>query len=77
MTGASGPVRVTSSPATARPGDEPMVVLVYRADVLGGEVVRSAEHDADVWLDVDGFAATTTLTRLVEAARRALETDPG
>ena len=26
MTGASGPVRVTSSPATARPGDEPMVV---------------------------------------------------
>jgi 8-oxo-dGTP pyrophosphatase MutT (NUDIX family) len=72
--------RITARPVDAYParrGDEPMIVLVYRADVISGDLVRSEEHDAHAWLDIETFAATTTLTRLVTAARRALAAHPG
>lgn len=67
-------VRVSSRPVDAYParrGDEPMTVIVYRADHVEGEVAPCDEHDAYAWLDVEAFAARTTLTRLVDAARRA------
>ena len=57
-------------------GTEPMTVIVYRADHVAGEVVISHEHDASDWLDLGAFGERTTLTRLVEAARRAFELAP-
>jgi 8-oxo-dGTP diphosphatase len=73
-------VRITPRPVdayAARRGDEPMTVLVYRADYLGGEVTPSDEHDAYAWVGLEDFAVKSTLGRLVEAAHRAFETDPG
>lgn len=52
-------------------GAASMMLVVYRAEWIAGEVRRSAEHDADAWLTLDEFAARTTLDRLVVAARRA------
>jgi len=71
-------VRVHRQPVTAyqatRAG-EPMVVIVYRADAVSGEVRRTPEHDAHAWLTPDEFASTSTLTPLVQAvyAAAALE----
>lgn len=53
-------------------GDQPMVVIVYRARWRGGEVVRSDEHDDHCWCTIDEFAARCSLSPLVQAARRAL-----
>lgn len=67
-------VRIDRRPAdvyTARRGDEPMVVLLYRADWRGGEAHPSDEHDAFAWWTPDEFAEHSTLDRLVEAVRRA------
>ncbi len=50
---------------------EPMIVIVYAADYLSGEVVLSAEHDAYAWLTPDAFAERTTLGKLADAVRRA------
>lgn len=50
----------------------PMVVVVYRARYVAGEVRLSDEHDAYAWLDADEFAARSSLTRLVQAVRGAL-----
>lgn len=68
-------VRVGGAPVdayAARRGDEPMVVLVYRAEHVSGEVVRSDEHDEHAWVTIEELAARSTLRRLVEAARVAL-----
>lgn len=74
-------VRVSARPVdayAAQRGSEPMVVLIYRADFVAGEVRRSEEHDAHAWLEVDAFAQRTTLARLALAARRAFaSSDPG
>jgi 8-oxo-dGTP diphosphatase len=55
----------------AKRGEAPMTVIWYRGDWISGEVVPSEEHDAHAWMTIDELAATTTLTRLVEAVRRA------
>lgn len=49
----------------------PMIVIVYAADYRSGEVVLSNEHDAYRWLTPAEFAALSTLTPLIEAARLA------
>jgi 8-oxo-dGTP pyrophosphatase MutT (NUDIX family) len=50
----------------------PMIVILYRAHHLDGEVVLSAEHDAYAWLSVDEFRARSTLTKLADVVARAL-----
>jgi ADP-ribose pyrophosphatase YjhB (NUDIX family) len=57
----------------ARRGERPMIVIVYRARWLAGEVRRSPEHDAHAWWTAAELRAHSTLTRLVEAVDRALE----
>lgn len=72
-------VRIERRPVdvyTAHRGDEPMVVLLYRAEWLGGEVRRSDEHDALAWWTPDEFAQLSTLERLVEGVRRAAALPP-
>jgi 8-oxo-dGTP diphosphatase len=60
--------------AASRRG-HPMIVLVYRARYLGGEVAISDEHDVFAWLTADEFAARSTLAPLVATVRKALR-DP-
>ena len=57
----------------ARRGPLPMVVIVYRARWVAGEVTRSDEHDAHAWWTPAELRAGSTLTRLVEAVERAAE----
>lgn len=67
-------VRIDPRPVdvyAARRGDAPMIVVWYRGDWVSGEVARSDEHDDHAWLTLDELGARTTLTRLVEAVRRA------
>ncbi len=64
--------RPVESYAGMRAG-EPMIVVLYRARYLGGDVRLSAEHDDFCWLSLAEFAQRSSLTRLVEAARTALE----
>ena len=59
----------------ARRGTEPMVVILYRARYLQGEVRRSDEHDDHAWLTAEELAARTPLEPLVRVARRVLSTD--
>lgn len=56
--------------------DQPMVVLVYRARYLSGEVCISDEHDQFAWLTGDELAERSTLTRLVESVRAAIAAPP-
>jgi 8-oxo-dGTP pyrophosphatase MutT (NUDIX family) len=55
---------------------QPMIVVVYRARFVGGEVTMSDEHDAWAWLTADEFAARSTLAPLVNSVRRALREPP-
>jgi 8-oxo-dGTP diphosphatase len=50
----------------------PMIVIVYRASHVSGEVRISDEHDQSAWLDADEFAARSSLLPLVEAVRAVL-----
>lgn len=71
-------VRVHDRPVdayTARRGESPMVVIVFRADWIAGEVERSDEHDAHRWVSPDEFAELSTLDRLAEAVRLAARID--
>lgn len=61
---------------TARRGEAPMGVIVYRAAKLAGEVRRSHAHDAHAWWTAAEFRSQSTLTRLADAIDRALTT-PG
>lgn len=56
----------------AQRGEEPMIVIVYRAEHLRGEVIQSNEHDDHAWLSADEFAQRSSLTQLASAVRRAL-----
>jgi 8-oxo-dGTP diphosphatase len=56
--------------AATRTG-EPMIVVVYRALYVAGEVRLSAEHDAYAWLSAAEFAARSTLAPLVLAVDKA------
>lgn len=55
----------------AKRKDEPMLVIVYRGDWLGGEVRRSEEHDAHAWWTPEEFREKSTLARLADAIDRA------
>lgn len=50
----------------------PMIVILYRARHLAGEVRRSHEHDAHAWLDAGAFRARSTLDKLACVVERAL-----
>lgn len=68
-------VRLRAGPVdayVARRNQDPMAVVVYRADHLRGEVVRSDEHDDHAWLTPAELRARTLLTRLADAVDRAL-----
>ena len=72
-------VKIERRPWTAYAADragEPMLVVVYRAAYVAGEVRMSDEHDAHAWRTADAFAASTTLTALVEAVESALAAPP-
>jgi 8-oxo-dGTP diphosphatase len=62
-------VEVEPQPFTiyqAKRKDLPMMVIVYKAKYLSGEVILSEEHDAYAWLTPEKFAERSTLTKLVE-----------
>ncbi len=72
-------VRVDPRPVdayAARRGDDPMIVIVFRADWVTGEVQRSDEHDAHRWLTPEAFSELTTLKRLAKAVRLAVPSEP-
>jgi 8-oxo-dGTP diphosphatase len=56
-----------------RRGDAPMIVVVYRARWVAGEVRRSDEHDDHAWWTPEEFRERSSLTRLADAVDRALE----
>jgi 8-oxo-dGTP pyrophosphatase MutT (NUDIX family) len=69
-------VELDARPVTAysaKRNDDPMVVIVFRARVTGGEVVLSDEHDSFDWLTPGELALRSPLALLVQAARTALE----
>jgi 8-oxo-dGTP diphosphatase len=62
-------VEVEPQPFTAyqaKRKDLPMMVIVYMARYVSGEVILSEEHDAYAWLTPAEFAERSTLTKLVE-----------
>ncbi len=61
---------------TTRAG-EPMVLIIYRAQHLSGEVRRSDEHDAHAWLTPEEFAARSSLHKLVTAVQRWAPSEKG
>jgi 8-oxo-dGTP pyrophosphatase MutT (NUDIX family) len=67
-------VRVDPRPLTAysaQRAGKPMIVIVYRAEYLSGEVVRSSEHDDHAWLTPDEFAERSGLNKLAQAVYNA------
>lgn len=62
---------------TMRRRDRPMVVIVYRAEWIAGEVRRSDEHDAHAWWTQAELEASAMPPRLIEAIRRALTPGSG
>jgi ADP-ribose pyrophosphatase YjhB (NUDIX family) len=56
----------------ARRGDDPMIVIVYRATWRAGEVQRSPEHDAHAWWTPAEFRQRSMLPRLADAVDRAI-----
>jgi 8-oxo-dGTP diphosphatase len=67
-------VELDDRPVTAYPArrnDEPMVVIVYRGRVTGGDLVLSDEHDAFEWLTPEEFGERSALDPLVRSARAA------
>ncbi len=67
-------VELDERPVTAyaaRRGDRPMIVVLYRAAYVRGELRVSAEHDEARWCTSDELARISTLDRLVTAVRAA------
>ena len=52
--------------------DKPMIVILYRARYVAGEVKLSDEHDAFAWLSAEEFAARSSLRPLCAAVASAL-----
>lgn len=52
--------------------DQNMILLVYRAKYISGEVLLSEEHDEYAWSTIEEFELKTPLKRLVEAAKKAV-----
>lgn len=68
-------VRIEPRPVTAYAATRlgaPMVVIVYEAVYLSGDVRPSAEHDDFAWLTADEFAVRSTLAKLVAAVTDVL-----
>jgi 8-oxo-dGTP pyrophosphatase MutT (NUDIX family) len=62
-------VKVDPRPVTsyyATRNGVPMILIVYRAEYLSGEVMRSDEHDEHAWLSPQEFARMTTLEKLAQ-----------
>jgi 8-oxo-dGTP pyrophosphatase MutT (NUDIX family) len=53
----------------AKRGAEDMILILYRADYLAGEVIMSHEHDRYAWLSPGAFAKVSTLDKLVSVVR--------
>jgi 8-oxo-dGTP diphosphatase len=51
----------------------PMIVIVYRARYLAGEVKLSAEHDMYAWLSAEEFRERSTLLPLIAVVEQALQ----
>lgn len=70
-------VRVEERPweayAAVRRG-EPMIVILYRARFVRGDVRLSAEHDAFAWLSAGEFRERSGLSSLCRAVEGALAT---
>jgi len=67
-------VTLSPRPVTAyqaRRAGEPMVVIVFAANHLAGEVTLSEEHDAFAWVTPEEFAGLSPLEPLVAAVREA------
>ena len=60
----------TAYAATRR--DKPMIVILYRARYMAGEVKLSAEHDDHAWLSAAEFAQRSSLRLLCDAVASAL-----
>ncbi|MCZ7687602.1 MAG: hypothetical protein M5U28_56240 [Sandaracinaceae bacterium] len=60
----------------ARRNETPMLVLVYRAEWVSGEVRRSDEHDAHAWWTPAELRRETSLVRLADAVDRAAALGP-
>ena len=72
-------VRLDPRPVTAYAAErlgQPMIVIVYAAERLSGEVRLGPEHDAWDWLDAAEFAARSPLPKLVAAVEKALGGEP-
>ncbi len=54
---------------------KPMIVILYRAEYLSGEVRISHEHDQFAWLNAAEFAERSSLRLLCEAVASALAPD--
>lgn len=68
-------VKVEPQPFTvyqAKRNDKPMIVIVYRATYLSGEVQMSDEHDDFAWLSAAEFAELSTLTKLIKIVKAVL-----
>ena len=52
--------------------DKPMIVIVYKAKYLSGNVHMSDEHDSFAWLSAKEFAERSPLNKLVKAVEQAL-----
>jgi 8-oxo-dGTP diphosphatase len=50
----------------------PMIVILFRARYLAGQVCLSSEHDAFAWCTASDFRARSTLAPLVAVVERAL-----
>ncbi len=69
-------VRIDPRPVMAyhsqRKKDE-MILIIYRAEYISGDVVRSEEHDDYAWLTPDEFAERSTLKKLVDVVYQVAE----
>lgn len=68
-------VRIEPRPVGAYAAERrghPMIVILYRATYLAGEVRISDEHDAFAWLTAAEFAQRSSLRLLCEAVESAL-----
>ena len=69
-------VRVDPRPITAYQTfrkDKPMILILYRADYISGEVQRSEEHDDHAWLTPDEFAQQSIFQKLVDVVYQAVD----
>ena len=52
-----------------------MILIVYKAEYLSGEVTLSSEHDQFAWRTVEEFETITPLKALIKAAKKVRSYD--